>query len=99
MGLLASRTKKTEFSGQLASGWDGTIDYTFIDSYGHRGIYESYIRSPRWREDPTYLLESLTGLADVDPDLAARDAVLQIAVIVTTSTPRIASRRAMRSSR
>lgn len=36
-GLLASRTKKTEFSGRLASGWDGTIDYTFIDSYGHIG--------------------------------------------------------------
>ena len=36
-GLLASREKKTEFSGQLASGWDGTIDYTFIDSYGHIG--------------------------------------------------------------
>ena len=36
-GLLASRAKKTEFSGQLAAGWDGTIDYTFIDSYGHIG--------------------------------------------------------------
>ncbi len=36
-GLLASREKKTEFSGQLATGWDGTIDYTFIDSYGHIG--------------------------------------------------------------
>ena len=36
-GLLASRTSKTEFSGQLATGWDGTIDYTFIDSYGHIG--------------------------------------------------------------
>ena len=36
-GQLASRAKKTEFSGQLATGWDGTIDYTFIDSYGHIG--------------------------------------------------------------
>ncbi len=38
-GLLAAKsaTKTTEFSGQLASGWDGTIDYTFIDSYGHIG--------------------------------------------------------------
>ncbi|MBC8113930.1 MAG: PSD1 domain-containing protein, partial [Candidatus Saccharimonas sp.] len=36
-GLLASRAKKTEFSGQLATGWDGAIDYTFIDSYGHIG--------------------------------------------------------------
>ena len=35
-GTLASLAGRTEFSGQLASGWDGTIDYTFIDSYGHR---------------------------------------------------------------
>ncbi len=36
-GLLASRAKTTEFSGQFANGWDSTIDYTFIDSYGHIG--------------------------------------------------------------
>ena len=26
-----------EFAGQFATGWDGTIDYSFIDSYGHIG--------------------------------------------------------------
>ena len=26
-----------EFDGNFASGWDGSIDYTFIDSYGHIG--------------------------------------------------------------
>lgn len=26
-----------EFSGNTATGWDGQIDYTFIDSYGHIG--------------------------------------------------------------
>lgn len=36
-GTLSSRTGRTEFTGQLASGWDGTLDYTFIDSYGHLG--------------------------------------------------------------
>ncbi len=36
-GLLASRGIQTEFSGKLAANWDGTIDYTFIDSYGHIG--------------------------------------------------------------
>ena len=35
-GTLTSLTGRAEFSGQLASGWDGTIDYAFIDSYGHR---------------------------------------------------------------
>lgn len=37
VGLLASRATQTEFSGKLAANWDGTIDYTFIDSYGHIG--------------------------------------------------------------
>ena len=31
----ASSRKPTRFDGALAKGWDGTIDYTFIDSYGH----------------------------------------------------------------
>ncbi len=36
-GVLASSADQIEFSGKLASNWDETIDYTFIDSYGHRG--------------------------------------------------------------
>ena len=36
-GVLASRTAKTEFKGELATGWDGQFDYSFIDSYGHIG--------------------------------------------------------------
>ncbi len=36
-GVIASAAGRTEFGGQLATGWDGIIDYTFIDSYGHRG--------------------------------------------------------------
>ena len=36
-GVLASAAGKTEFSGKMASGWDGAIDYLFIDSYGHIG--------------------------------------------------------------
>jgi pyruvate,water dikinase len=38
----------------------------FLDEYGHRGHYETYLRSPRWREQPERLLEQLPGLADVD---------------------------------
>ena len=34
-GRLSSQTSSVEYSGQAATGWDGTIDYTFIDSYGH----------------------------------------------------------------
>jgi rifampicin phosphotransferase len=38
----------------------------FLERYGHRGVYESYLRSPRWREDPSYLLASIAGLLDAD---------------------------------
>lgn len=31
----ASNRKPVAFEGALATGWDGSIDYTFIDSYGH----------------------------------------------------------------
>lgn len=34
-GILASTASKQAFSGEFASGWDGTIDHSFIDSYGH----------------------------------------------------------------
>jgi hypothetical protein len=34
-GTLTSTAGSTRFDGQLAGGWDGVIDYTFIDSYGH----------------------------------------------------------------
>lgn len=38
----------------------------FLERYGHRGLYESYFRNPRWREAPEYLLSQLKQLAEVD---------------------------------
>ncbi|MDA0191548.1 MAG: PEP-utilizing enzyme, partial [Proteobacteria bacterium] len=38
----------------------------FLDEYGHRGHYETYLRNPRWREVPERLLEQLPALAEVD---------------------------------
>ena len=35
VGSVASGTQKTEIHGLLAEGWEGTIDYAFIDSGGH----------------------------------------------------------------
>lgn len=35
VGELSFTEGSKEFSGQLAQGWDGQLDYTFIDSYGH----------------------------------------------------------------
>ncbi len=31
----------------------------FLAAYGHRGIKEAELASPRWREDPTFLFETL----------------------------------------
>ena len=36
-GILATRDSQVDFNGQFATGWDGTLDYTFVDSYGHIG--------------------------------------------------------------
>lgn len=38
----------------------------FLDRYGHRGHYETYLRSPRWCEQPERLLEQLPALAEID---------------------------------
>lgn len=39
----------------------------FLERYGHRGVYESYLRSPRWRETPDYLFDNVLGLIGCDP--------------------------------
>jgi len=39
----------------------------FIQCYGHRGVYESYLRNPRWREAPDYLFDSIVNLMGSDP--------------------------------
>lgn len=34
----------------------------FLQRYGHRAVYESYLHHPRWRENPDYVLDSVLGL-------------------------------------
>ncbi len=41
---------------------------TFLDQYGHRGVYESYVRMPRLRESPAFLLRSIAGLLNASLD-------------------------------
>jgi hypothetical protein len=36
-GHLFSQEKELTFEGEFATNWNGAIDYTFIDSYGHIG--------------------------------------------------------------
>jgi pyruvate,water dikinase len=38
----------------------------FLERYGHRGVYETYFRNPRWREAPQCLDPLLKQLAEVD---------------------------------
>jgi pyruvate,water dikinase len=39
----------------------------FLSRYGHRGVYETYFRTARWREDPAYLLETMRTLDTLEP--------------------------------
>jgi hypothetical protein len=58
-GVLATAAGEVPFSGALAAGWDGTIDYLFIDSYGHvPGV------RPALDADNFYLGDSAPGPLD-----------------------------------
>lgn len=45
----------------------------FLERYGHRSVYESYLRNPRWREAPDYLLDTMVGLLDTDIDMMRKN--------------------------
>lgn len=51
---------------QLADSPFATAYRAFIERYGHRGNYESYVSRPSWREDPRELHQSLLALMQVD---------------------------------
>ncbi|MEY4567517.1 MAG: hypothetical protein RLY14_2487, partial [Planctomycetota bacterium] len=36
-GKLIHHAGQVDFAGDFAAGWDGKMDYTFVDSYGHIG--------------------------------------------------------------
>ncbi|KJS12922.1 MAG: hypothetical protein VR67_07030 [Peptococcaceae bacterium BRH_c8a] len=36
----------------------------FLDEFGHRAVYEGDLNNPRWREDPSYLLDLVRTLMD-----------------------------------
>jgi pyruvate,water dikinase len=50
---------------------------TFLDNFGHRGIYEAELANPRWSEDPSFVFDQVRRiLADgalSRPDAAARE--------------------------
>jgi pyruvate,water dikinase len=38
-----------------------------MDRYGHRAVYESYLRNTRWSETPDYLFDTVVTLIDCEP--------------------------------
>lgn len=61
----------------------------FLARYGHRAVYETYMRNPRWREAPGYILDSVLSLIGADPDAlrarqekGARDAWRQVRAVL-----------------
>jgi rifampicin phosphotransferase len=44
----------------LAAPWQA-----FLDTYGHRGLYEVDMANPRWREQPDYLFDVLASYAAI----------------------------------
>jgi pyruvate,water dikinase len=62
-GMTASQA--LEARSQDAEGYAFRRAYdAFLERYGHRGVYETYFRNPRWREAPEYLDSLLAQLAD-----------------------------------
>jgi len=45
----------------------------FLEEFGHRGVYEVEVANPRWREDPTYLLDQVQALLDHHQRLGGRE--------------------------
>lgn len=71
-GVLRAGPSSIPFEGDFASGWDGTVDYSFIDSYGHLGgvrpaidVDNYEIRSSRFDNDSQpSLLSSASGVSE-----------------------------------
>ncbi len=50
---------------------------SFLQEYGHQGICELDLGVPRWSEDPTYVLDLLTGYLEIEESRDAPDLQLQ----------------------
>ena len=69
----ASMVSKTQFTGDVSTGWDGQIDYSFIDSYGHIGGVRPALDVDNYeistRPHPAFEADSVDTAA---PELMAR---------------------------
>src|SRR5262245_34285689 len=51
---------------------------TFLDTFGHRALYEVEMANPRWRERPDYLFEVLAAYANLPQEHAPCDPQAQV---------------------
>lgn len=61
----------------------------FLDDFGHRAVYETDIMNPRWRDDPTYLLEQVRRLLDTPQQADRRQAARQVRDAAWTELKRL----------
>src|SRR3990172_11572835 len=55
MYFMAEHFDPAAFRNEIHEGSQFRIEFEeFLKDYGHRGVYESDLLNPRWREDPSY---------------------------------------------
>ncbi|MCZ7382557.1 MAG: PEP-utilizing enzyme [Candidatus Methanoperedens sp.] len=58
--FMAEHFDPAAFRDEIPEGSQFMIEFEdFLKDFGHRGVYESDLLNPRWREDPGYLLENI----------------------------------------
>ncbi len=79
-GTISSSASRSEFSGDLAAGWDGTIDNSFIDSYGHIGGVRPALHADNYviRETPFPAFDALPVSSDASEYALRRERAIQI---------------------
>ena len=67
MLALAQQAKRAGFPplGEIGGDYAAALA-DFMAQYGHRGHYETYLRSRSWADEPVSLLAQLPALAEVD---------------------------------
>jgi rifampicin phosphotransferase len=73
----------------------------FLQEYGHQSVSELDLGTPRWSEDPTYVLALLTGYLDMEerarpPDLRLQSAGQEADAMIVTLTQRARHKRWLR---
>ena len=58
--FMAEHFDPGAFRNEIPEGSKFRIEFEeFLKDFGHRGVYESDLINPRWRENPGYLLENI----------------------------------------